>query len=166
MKGKALLSPLFSFLLIPFAKAHCPLCTAGAVVAAGGAAYFGVSQAIIGVFIGAFAVSMGWMIAKWFRRNWLKWPLIVFSIATTIWPLRMMMQEVQPLYVSWIGAYGTTFVIPTFIAGSFLGGIMVCLAPWLSRKIALKRGKLMPYQGIALTFILLAISSGLIEVIL
>jgi hypothetical protein len=163
---KSIIIWFLSFFLVPMVRAHCPLCTVGAVVAAGGASYFGVSQAIIGIFIGAFAVSVGWMIANWLKKYWLRWPLIIISYITTVWPMLGLMNEVRPLYISWIGSYGTTLVVPSFLVGSVVGGVMVCIAPTLSKFIARKRGTLVPFQGVALTFILLAVSSIVIEVVL
>jgi FtsH-binding integral membrane protein len=55
--------PFFLFIivaaiaLLPAVSAHCPLCTAGAMLAAGGAAYLGVSNGAIGIFI-AMIVNM------------------------------------------------------------------------------------------------------------
>ena len=95
-----------NLLFIKSVYAHCPLCTAGAAVAAGGAAWLGISKAAIGIFIGAFAVSTGW------------------------WASNL-------------------------------------LTPWLSKKITeLRNGKMLPYQGIMLTFALLVILSVAVELIL
>ena len=53
-----------------FVSAHCPLCTAGAAIAAGGAIYLGVSVIVVGLFIGAFAVSTGWWVAKIIKKQY------------------------------------------------------------------------------------------------
>ena len=53
---KIFLVPFLFIFMVDEVLAHCPLCTAGAAVAVGGAAWLGVSKIIIGLFIGAFAV--------------------------------------------------------------------------------------------------------------
>ena len=175
MKLKKFLGlPLF-LALMQSAYAHCPLCTVGAAAAAGGAAWLGVSKVVIGVFIGAFAVSIGWWVSTLIKKQYVPFqrPLIIlFSFVTTIFPLLGLdvMQSIYPVYVSLAGDYGSllnrTYILNLFLIGSILGGLMVSVTPWLSRKITIMRnGKMLPYQGILLTFLLLVISSAIIEAI-
>ena len=137
---------LFAFfpflLLMQNAYAHCPLCTAGAAVAAGGAAWLGISKAAIGIFIGAFAVSTGWWASNLLKRKYIpfqKQLLILFSFVATIIPLMPLMESIYPVYISWAGDYGSllnrTYILNLFLAGSILGGFTVCIMPWLSKKI-------------------------------
>jgi len=166
--------PLF-LALMQSAYAHCPLCTVGAAAAAGGAAWLGVSKIVIGVFIGAFAVSIGWWVSNIIKKQYIPFqkPLITsLSFVTTIFPLLGLdvMQSIYPVYVSLAGDYGSllnrTYILNLFLIGSILGGLMVSVTPWLSRKITIMRnGKMLPYQGILLTFLLLVISSAIIEAI-
>ncbi|MBI4439339.1 hypothetical protein HY638_00015 [Candidatus Woesearchaeota archaeon] len=168
---KKILPLLFSLALAGSARAHCPLCTVGAAAAAGGAAYLGVSNMVIGIFIGAFAVSMGWWVSKLIKRQFLgKMPLIIaISFATTIIPLMPLIKGDYPLFISLAGDYGSllnrTYLISLFLAGSIIGGIVVCITPWLSSRIGEYRGKMVPYQGIILTFVLLVLTSATIEVV-
>lgn len=167
--------PLF-LALMQSAYAHCPLCTVGAAAAAGGAAWLGVSKIVIGIFIGAFAVSIGWWVSNLIKKQYIPFqkPLIIlFSFATTVFPLLGLnvMQSIYPVYVSLAGDYGSllnrTYILNLFLIGSVIGGFIVSLTPWLSRKITIIRnGKMLPYQGIMLTFILLIISSAIIEAII
>lgn len=173
--GLKKLIAFFPFLLLmQSAYAHCPLCTAGAAFAAGGAAWLGISKAVIGVFIGAFAVSTGWWVSNLLKKKYVPFqkPLIILiSFITTIWPLMPLMESTYPIYISWIGDYGSllnrTYLFSMFLVGSILGGFIVCITPWLSKKITeFRNGKMIPYQGITLTFALLAILSAAVELIL
>ena len=173
--GLKKLIAFFPFLLLmQSAYAHCPLCTAGAAFAAGGAAWLGISKAIIGVFIGAFAVSTGWWVSNLLKKKYIPFqkPLIILlSFVTTIWPLMPLMESIYPVYISWIGDYGSllnrTYLFSMFLVGSILGGFIVCITPWLSKKITeMRNGKMLPYQGIMLTFTLLVILSLAVELIL
>lgn len=166
MNVKKWLSVPMLLIGIQSARAHCPLCTIGAAVAAGGAAYLGVHTAVIGVFIGAFAVSTGWWIGRLIKRQYIPYQipaLIIFSFLATILPLLSLFSsanDVTGWYVSMAGDYGSllnrTYIINLFLVGSLLGGLVVSVTPWLSKKISEARnGKMIPYQGIILTLSLL-----------
>ena len=171
MKLKKILALLPFLLLIRSVNAHCPLCTIGAAAAAGGAAWLGISKLVIGVFIGAFAVSMGWWVSNLIKRRYIPFQrlaLILLSFFTTIIPILPVIGSKQPVYISLIGGYGTllnrTYVIDILLLGSILGGFIVSITPWLSKKITTYRdGRIFPYQGIILTFILLILVSAVIE---
>lgn len=176
MKLKKFLGlPLF-LVLMQSAYAHCPLCTVGAAAAAGGAAWLGVSKIVIGVFIGAFAVSVGWWVSTLIKKQYVPFqrPLIIlFSFVTTVFPLLSLevMRSNYPVLLSFFGDYGSllnrTYILNLFLVGSILGGFIVSITPWLSKKITIVRnGKMLPYQGILLTFLLLIISSTIIEAII
>jgi len=163
-----------NLLFIKSVSAHCPLCTAGAAVAAGGAAWLGISKAAIGIFIVSFAVSTGWWASNLLKRKYIPFQkplLILFSFAATIIPLMPLMESIYPVYISWAGDYGSllnpTYILNLFFGGRILGGFIVCVTPWLSKKITeLRNGKMLPYQGIMLTFALLVILSVAVELIL
>ncbi len=174
MKLKKFLALLPSLVLIKSVYAHCPLCTIGAAAAAGGAAWLGVSKVVIGVFIGAFAVSIGWWISNLIKKQYIPFQrllIILFSFITTIIPLLVIIGGKYPVYISLIGDYGSllnrTYIIDLFFIGSILGGFIVSITPWLSKKITeIRNGKMLPYQGIILTLALLVILSITIEVII
>lgn len=155
------------------AAAHCPLCTMGAAAAAGGAVWLGVSNAAIGVFIGAFAVSMGWWIGKLIKKQYVPFQrsgIVAISFFTTVLPLLPMMEGIQPFYISLFGSYGSllnrTYIINLFLAGSLLGGLIVCLTPWMSNILTKWRnGKMIPFQGILLTFLLLILTGAIMQVV-
>ncbi|MBS3126457.1 hypothetical protein J4453_03400 [Candidatus Woesearchaeota archaeon] len=161
---KAFFTALVGALLaLPSAFAHCPLCTVGAAVAAGGAAWLGINTIVIGLFIGAFAASMGWWISKAIKRKFIPFqtPLLVaFSFATTVWPMLPLLSDARPWYISIAGDYGSwlnrTYVLNLFVIGGLIGVALVSITPWLSAKITkLRHGKMLPFQGMGLTFLLL-----------
>jgi len=97
----------------------------------------------------------------------------LFSFLTTVFPLLGLevMRSNYPLLVSFFGDYGSllnrTYILNLFLIGSVIGGFIVSITPWLSNKITqIRNGKMLPYQGILLTFLLLAVSSAIIEVII
>src|SRR3989338_5154840 len=171
---KKLLAFFSSLLLIESVYAHCPLCTAGAAVAAGGAAWLGVNNAAIGVFIGAFAVSMGWWISNLIKKKYIPFQrqlIIALSFATTIPHLMPIMKGIYPILIPIAGDYGSllnrTYLINAFLMGSIIGGFIVSITPWLSKKITdACKGKTLPYQGITLTFGLLAIAGILLQILI
>ncbi|MAF35111.1 hypothetical protein CMO91_04670 [Candidatus Woesearchaeota archaeon] len=154
--------------VIPTIKAHCPLCTAGAAVAAGGAAYLGVKPIVIGVFIGAFAVSVGMWFGRWLNKGKLLTLLItLFSYVTTVLPLRPLLKDNGPFTVALAGGYGsllnTTYVMDYFVFGSVVGGLITWCAPWVSARITQFRGRNIPYQGMVLTFVLLILAGLIVQ---
>ncbi len=176
MELKKFLSlPLF-LVLMQSAYAHCPLCTVGAAAAAGGAAWMGVSKIGIGIFIGAFAVSIGWWVSNLIKQKYVPFQrllIILLSFVTTIFPLLSLevMRSNYPLLVSFFGDYGSlfnrTYILNLFFIGSVIGGFIVSITPWLSNKITiLRNGKMIPFQGILLTFALLIVFSSIIEIII
>lgn len=166
------LIPLFFIFLIEEVKAHCPLCTAGAAVAVGGAAWIGVNEAVIGLFIGAFAISTGWWVSKLIKKKYIPYQtflIIISSFLLTVIPLlKIAGGKVFPIYISLIGGYGTllnrTYIMDLFLSGSFAGGLIVSITPWLSKRIAKLRGdRFLPFQGVIITMILLIIGAVIIQ---
>jgi len=171
MKLKKLFAfPAVFLLNTAVAYAHCPLCTIGAAAAAGGAAYLGVNNAAIGVLLGGFAVSIGWWIGNKIKKKFFpyqKAAIILISFITTIIPLLPFLKYLRPLYIPFLGQYGTTLVVDYFLVSSVIGGIIVCITPYLSSKATqLRNGKQIPFQGILMTFILLFMVSALLQFVL
>ena len=156
-------------LAVQAAWAHCPLCTVGAAAAAGGAAYLGVNNAAIGVFIGGFGASMGWWFARLMKKEYLPFQTaawVLSSFLLTVIPIRMLFPEAWPLFISWLGEYGSTFAINLFLLGSVVGGIILCSTPWLSERLtALRSGKHLPFQGMILTVVLLVVTSAVLQLV-
>ena len=173
MKGKKIIAGVTGLTAIQSVAAHCPLCTVGAAAAAGGAAYLGVNKGIIGIFIGAFAASMGWWISKLIKKNYIPFQrgvLVIFSYLTTVIPLLPLLGTQDPLYISFMGGYGSilnrTYLINLFLYGSIVGALIVCSTPFISNKLTEWRGEKMPYQMMGLTFILLLALSLIIQFVM
>lgn len=170
---KIFLIPFLFISMVDEVLAHCPLCTAGAAVAVGGAAWLGVSKIIIGLFIGAFAVSTGLWFSRIIKKKYIPYQtllIVVFSFIATVIPLLPIISEVYPMYISWMGGYGTllnrTYVINGPLIGSLIGGGLVSLMPWLSSRLTKINGKTYPYQGITLTFTVLIVFAIIIQLIM
>lgn len=150
-------------------SAHCPLCTVGAGAAAAGAVWLGVSKVVVALFIGAFAMSMG----MWFsrviekRKKFISFQnafIILGVFLLTVLPLIPLVKAVGPLYISFIGDYGTTYAVNYSLGSSLLGGIITFISPKINKKIRGKRnGKGIPFQGILITFLLLGIAATIIQ---
>jgi len=170
MRFVLFLSVLFA--LAQGVRAHCPLCTVGAAAAATGAVALGVSTAVVGVFVGAFAAATGAWFARLLKRSgWLRHAFVLGSVVLTVLPLRPLFLQQHGVLVSWFGEYGTLFnriyLVDGFLFGAVLGLIVIYLTPWISKKLSLLRGgKLVPFQGVLLTFVLLVLSASLLEVVL
>src|SRR3989344_3476610 len=140
MKKNKLFFLLFAIPLIIFLSknvmAHCPLCVVGAGAAGAAAMWLGVNKAVVA--------------------------LIFF---TTVLPLMPLFKALGPLYFSFIGDYGTTYVFNYSLAGSFFGGLIVLSTPSISKAITKKRNyKTFQFQGTLLTLILLIIVGILIQI--
>lgn len=171
---KLLLFLMVPIFLIKGALAHCPLCTAGAAVAAGGAIWLGVSPVIVSLFIGAFAVSMGWWFARLIKKRYIPFQrtlIIILSFALTVIPILPIISLPAPFFVSLMGGYGSllnrTYMIDLSLVGSFVGGLIVLISPGVSNKITkLRNEKHIPYQRMLTTFLLLLIAGGITQLLL
>lgn len=166
---------LFSLFFIPIfltklVSAHCPLCTIGAGAAAGAAIWLGVSKIVVALFIGAFAMSMGMWFSKIPKREYIhfqKTIIVILVFATTLLPLLPLFRTIGPLYLSFIGQYGTTYAFDYSLVSGLFGGLIVLSTPSLSRKITKTRnGKIIPFQGTILTLLILIIAGTLLQLIL
>ncbi|MBS3171288.1 hypothetical protein J4449_01610 [Candidatus Woesearchaeota archaeon] len=156
------------------AYAHCPLCTVGAVAAAGGAAWLGLSQIVIGLFIGAFAISLGLWSSRYLKKKYVpiqNFLIALFLFLTIVLPVLPLMKELYPFYINISGDYGSllnrTYIINSFLGGGIIGGIIVFLSPFVSMKIMkLRNNKLIPYQGVLITLLLLIIAGVIFQLTL
>lgn len=162
--------PLF-FFLFGNSYAHCPLCTIGAAAAAGGAQYLGVHTSVVSLFIGAFAVSTGWMFANYIKKEYIPFQkpvIILFAFVTTILPLMPFFGgSYFPFSLFLFGDYGsllnTTYLVDIFLIGSIVGAAIVSVTPWMSKKIGTARREMIPFQGILLTLALLLITGTILQ---
>ena len=166
---KWLLAPLAFLFSLPSAMAHCPLCTAAVGAAALSAKYFGVDTSIIGLLIGAFAISTGIWIALKIKR-YFKFQAAVIVLASfllTVVPLRAIGTDSLYMPVLWFGAAGSMFNkvywVDKLLLGSVIGGFITLFSYWLHLHIKKVHGKvLVPFQGVLLTLALLTLSSTVI----
>ena len=162
---------LLAFMILPFlgiktVLAHCPLCTVGAAVAVGGAAYFGVNKVVLSLFVGAFAISMGMWFARIIKKKFIPFQttlIILGSFLLTVIPILPIINLHRPLFLSFIGNYGKTYAVNISLIGTMFGGLLVFISPSLSRKITKWRRKHMNYQTILLTFLLLIIAGTIVQ---
>lgn len=164
MKKLLTLGSISLILLIPEVLAHCPLCTAAAGAGIGIARFYGLDDAIIGLFLGAFIVSMG----LWFN-NWLK-KKINIPFQTFLIIFASFLLTAIPLYlagimtnfyivksapqVSMLGLH--IFGIDKLLFGTIVGILAVWSSFSTSDYIKKKRGKVLwNYQG--LSFMLIAL---------
>jgi hypothetical protein len=165
------------FFIIPIAlskyvDAHCPLCTITAGAAAAGGVYLGVNKLIIGLLIGAFAMSMGMWFSRIVKKRYIpfqKTLIIAIIFFITVLPLLPIFSKVTGFGVDLFGDYGTllnrTYVVDQSLLISLFGGLIVFISPILNKKIKEKTNKSIPFQGIILTFLILIIASLIIQFI-
>lgn len=170
MGDKLFLSLLiFIIVLTPVALAHCPLCTIGAGAAAGAAVWLGVNKIVVALFMGAFAMSMGIWFSKIPKKLYLpfqKTAIVTFIFLTTVLPLVSIFSVIGPLYMPFAGAYGLTYAVNYSLASSFLGASIIFVSPTMSRTMTkIRKGKMIPFQGVLITLISLIISGGIIQLL-
>lgn len=154
-------------------SAHCPLCVGGAGAAAGIAALFGVTYGSIGVFIGAFAAAMSLWIPRMVRKKYFPHQdKILFAIfyVTTILPLMPFLKDYTSIFVSISGDYGsplnTTYLIDLFTVGVLIGTIIMFISPQLSRQFTtLRKGRMIRFQGMIITFLTLLVAAIIMQVL-
>ena len=159
---KKVIISMFSVLglAVPAAvKAHCPLCTAGAIALGVGAYKLGISTESVGIGIGAFAVALGLWIARIIPKKFMYFQkefIVVISFVSTIFPVMPFMKSAFPVYIWFLGDYGTTIAVNRFLVGSIIGGILVIIAPFVSTQISrIAKDKRIPFQGMIITVLLL-----------
>ena len=171
---KKLISFIFIIpvILSRYVDAHCPLCTITAGAAAAGGIYLGVNRIVIGLLMGAFAMSMGMWFARIVKKKYIPFQrtlIITIVFLLTVIPLLPIFSHVAGFNIGLTGGYGTllnrTYVIDHSLLTSFLGGAIVFVSPSLNKKIKEKTSKSLPFQGIIITFLLLIIASLIIQFI-
>lgn len=152
------------------ALAHCPLCTIGVVAVGLGAYQLGISTFSVGVVVGAAALALGLWLARLARKQYVprQRPLIALIIfATTLLPVAPFLPGARGLYIPFVGQYGYTLVVPNVFIGALLGAILVLFAPTVSAVVArARRGKRVPFQGVAAVVVLVALALALVELII
>lgn len=160
---------LFLAVFPKVALAHCPLC----VVATGGlallAASLGLSSAVVGIVSGAFALAIGLWFARLIKRKRIPFQdglVALFVYLTTVLPIMPLAMEYKPLFVSFIGEYGTTYPINLFLLGAFLGAVVILIAPPLSRTLSRLTQKHIAFQQMITIGVLLVLVSTTLEILI
>lgn len=174
-RGLALLGSI-GFLPVLFAttaKAHCPLCSAGAGGFAAVASALGVGLEIVGVFVGAFGIATGLWTSRYITEQYLprqKWIVSFAVYLTIVVPLLPMMTDHVAVSVSIAGEYGSAlnrlYLLNSYMIGAVLGGLLTAATPRMSEWITEARGSTVPFQGMTLTFGLLGSASLLLHTVL
>ncbi|MDP3957828.1 MAG: hypothetical protein Q8Q10_05020 [bacterium] len=160
---------LFLAVFPKIALAHCPLCVAATGGLALLAASLGFSSAVVGIVSGAFALAMGLWFARLIKRKrvpFQDWLIALFVYLTTVLPLMPLAMEYKPLFVPFIGEYGTTYPINLFLFGALLGAAIILIAPPLSRLISRLTEKHIAFQQMITIGILLVLASTVVEIII
>ena len=148
---------------VPVAYAMCPLCTAGAAVGLGIARYYGVDDLVVGLWLGALAVSTGLWINNVVKKKG-KPDMIPFQgfLVVTV----MIASTIVPFYFAgffngMVGMSDTILGINRLAFGAVIGGFVMFIGHPLSNFIKEKRQTAFPFQTIILTLLLLALLSVL-----
>jgi hypothetical protein len=122
------------------------------------------------LFIGAFAVALGLWVGRLVKRSFFPHQskaIAAFSWVTTVVPLERLIPDYSSVYLTLGGPYGSllnrTYVYNRFTMGGLLGGLLVLLAPTVSRALTRIRGKNFSFQGMILTLGLLLTAAAMIE---
>jgi len=170
MIRKAIVLLLLAAAAIPQAAlAHCPLCVAATGGLAILAASLGLSSAVVGIVSGSFALAMGLWFARLIKNKRIlqQDKLVAFFIYfTTVLPMMPFAKEYKPLFVPFIGEYGTTIPINLFLLGAVIGGIIILAAPSLSRLVTRLSGRHVAYQQLMTIGILLVLVSTVLEILI
>ncbi len=150
------------------ASAHCPLCTAGAGALAMAAASLGVSSVVVGILIGAFALALSLWLAGTVKKRYIPYQKQVLTAVIylgTVVPIMPLVQAYGPLYVPFIGEYGTIYTLNLYMVGVIIGTLIMLGAPYLSRLMTKIRGGQLPFQGMSITIGLLVLVSVIVQVL-
>ena len=173
-KGK-LAAALSIFSFLPNAvQAHCPLCSAAVGAGVVVAEMYGFDTSVIGIFVGAFAISTGLWAANWLKKEYVPWQkalVVAVSFALTVVPVLALQQQQAaissvPVMVNLAGDPGgllhRVYWVDKLLFGSIAGGAISLFALWANSKLKSRNnGKVyVPFQGIVLTLSLLLLASA------
>lgn len=168
-----LLIPVFLLLFSSSVYAHCPLCTGAIALAAASASYYGIDTALIGIFVGAFAVSTGLWVGRKIKKEYIKFQLPLIALSSfllTVVPLIYIDGGTVIFNFFVFGEPGTlfnnTYLIDKIIFGSVLGGIALYAGFRIHLYIKnIKDRVLFPFQGIFISLAAIAIAAGAVYAI-
>ncbi len=149
-----------SLSVIPIVHAHCPLCTAAVGTGLIFTRYYGVDDSVVGIWIGAFAISTGLWIGKVLEKRYgNKIPMQKHVIAG----LSLVLTIVSFYFGGLLGAQNSILGIDRLLFGTVAGSITSYAGLGLSTKIKqMNKGKVaFPYQTI-LTVIMFLVLTNII----
>jgi hypothetical protein len=132
--------------------AVCPVCTVAVIGGLGLSRYFGIDDAISGLWVGGLMISLTFWTATWLKKeNWKLLILLFYILITYV-----------PLY--WAGIIGHPFNqiwgIDKLIFGSVFGAVAFLFGVFLDKKVREIKGKqLFQFQKVVFPFAALVISS-------
>ncbi len=142
-------------------SAMCPLCVAGAAAGLGIARYYGLDDTIVGIWLGALAISSAlWVnrtVRKRFGASILPYQGFVVGIATIA-------ATILPFYFAGFfngmpNMADTILGINRVLFGIVMGSIIAYFGAPVSNYIKRTRGKAIPYQSVLFTIFLLFLAS-------
>jgi len=146
--------PLVSF-------AHCPLCVGGVLVLTFLGFELGVKKIVLGFLIGALSFAFAEWINRLIKKKFFKGQEILI-IALTYLPFYLAVKnyifDYYSIYLIKFGINKLILIDKSLITGIF-GGILVLIAPILSKWITQKTNRHILFQRIIVTLILLIIFS-------
>lgn len=154
--------------IIPPVSAHCPLCTAGAAAGVGIARAFGVDDAIVGFWLGAFVAASALWIDRLLKKRGTEYPfqgfiLVAISLLALAIPLyyagvitNLEVVKSMPDYHAILGM--EALGLDKLFSGLVLGTVLIAGIFTASDYIIAKRGeRLFRYQGMILMAVTLVI---------
>lgn len=129
-------------------------------------AFLGISNAAVFLFVGAFAMFIGMWLVKFVEKKYVPFQktLIITSVFVFLFLLLLpIFNSLGPIYFSFLGEYGTTFLFDYSLLSGLFGGLMIFLAPSASQKITkMRNGKNISFQIIILSVVsLLIVGTGI-----
>jgi hypothetical protein len=159
---------ILPFLFFPFITfAYCPLCVGGVLVLTFLGYEIGVKKVVLGFLVGALAVAFAEWINRFIKRKFFKgqdFLIIALTFILTYLPVKSYIFNYYSLYFPNLGINTPILIDKSLISGIF-GGLLVYIAPFISRWISQKRGKTILFQRIIVTLILLLIFGLILQFI-
>ncbi len=150
---------------LPAASAMCPLCTASAAIGLGVARYYGIDDIVIGIWLGALAVSTAlWVNNIVKKRAGAKFKVLPIYEALLI--AAVIAATIVPFYFAGFfsgmpGMVDTIFGINRLVFGIIVGSLVTFIGAPMSNMVKRKRNSVFPYQTIIITFLMLIALSAL-----
>ncbi|MCX8178754.1 MAG: hypothetical protein N3D75_02925 [Candidatus Aenigmarchaeota archaeon] len=149
---------LISLLLLPYAKAVCPLCTIAVGAGLGLFRYMGIDDLITSIWIGGLLISMSFWTIDWLEKKKIK-----FIFRDQIVFLSFYLLVIIPFYLGQIIGHplNTFFGIDKIIFGMFVGTVAFLKSIYFDRYLRkINQNKvLFPYQKVILPLLFLLIAS-------